>query len=651
MRPAAARLARLRRVVLEPLTLPGAVLLLGVAATLMLIGTDSIRERLFAQDVALYRTVTDLQMELATAHIWMQRYLGGADVTPQTLDASLANARDLVRLLHEGRSEPFKPSVFQESLGRSLVKVRANLGGGAPALTRNWVPPVDDPVLRRQVEEISRRLEAFSAAADRAWREAPTGGRPALGSAADREHDRLYADLADRVERLRAGIEPRIGRSVARARLLSRGILAGWILFVTLAFVGLVSREHRRRRAEAVLREREAQLLQSQKLEAVGRLAGGLAHDINNYLAAMSAQCELVRRRQSTEKRVVARMDTVIGTAGKASALIDRLLAFSRRQPVESQVVSLNEVVGGVSEMLERLTGDAVEVETRFDPDLWPVRIDPAQGEQLLVNLVVNAWEAMPGGGRITVETANRRVAGLDPGMGAVEAAGDYVMLRVADSGPGIPQGIRHKIFEPFFSTKEERGASGLGLATVYGIVQQTGGGVRVGGGNGEGAVFEIYLPRCREEPAAAPPASRPAGAASEPGGSEHLLLVEDCSEVRESLQALLGSLGYRVTAVADGTAALELESGLLADVDLVIADVAMPGLTGPETVALLEERRGPIPALLMSGHPEPPEIRDGRGRPRWRFLRKPLSAGVLAATVREVLAAAAPGREPLRRL
>ena len=288
-------------------------------------------------------------------------------------------------------------------------------------------------------------------------------------------------------------------RRAERRALVVFAVLQGvWLAVVGLAAWGLQSRERHRRRAEAALLRSEAQLLQAQKMEAVGRLAGGLAHDINNYVTAITSQCELVRMKAPSGERVAQKMDLVIATAGKIAALVRRLLAFSRQQPVQPQVVDLNAVVEGLERMMRGLLGDDVQLETRLCDGLWRVEVDPSQVEQIVVNLLVNAREAMPTGGTVTIETANVGPGHDDLRSSPLARPGEHVMLAVSDSGVDIPPELRGRLFEPFFTTKggTSTSARGLGLATVYGIVQQNGGHVSVASEVAKGTAFKIYLPR-----------------------------------------------------------------------------------------------------------------------------------------------------------
>jgi CheY-like chemotaxis protein len=333
------------------------------------------------------------------------------------------------------------------------------------------------------------------------------------------------------------------------------------------------------------------------------------------------------------------RMGRVIETSFKASHLIKQLLAFTRRQPLRLRVLDLNRVVEGLVPMMHRLLGEDIRLEARLAPGLWRVKADPSQFEQVIVNLMVNAREAMPAGGRVTVETANRPAAGGD-GSGVL--GGDAVELAIADDGPGIDQAIRDKLFEPFFTTKEDRGGSGLGLATVYGIVTGAGGTVEVESAPGAGARFVIRLPRTFEEER---PEPVPA-AASAIGGREHVLLVDDNEDFRVSTRDSLTALGYRVTEAADGEAAL----AAFADgdgVDVVISDVRMPGLSGPAAVDRMRRRRPGLKILFISGSSGSAILLQGFEPGEFDVLAKPFSVEELDRRIRGLVAGAPPAAVP----
>ena len=319
--------------------------------------------------------------------------------------------------------------------------------------------------------------------------------------------------------------------------------LAAWAALVVLAAAGLWWLERRRAAAGREAEQAHHRLHQAQKLEAVGRLAGGVAHDINNYLAVIRSHCEAVLVRDPPRAKVEETMRTVVAAVLRASSLVERLLAFGRRQPGRPEAVDLNHVV----ETVERVIGGSrrgVEVVSRPALDLWPVEVDVSQIEQVVANLLVNALDATPAGGRVEVVTAN-----LPSGEG--EAA-DRVSLAVHDTGSGIPPELHETIFEPFFTTKEGRGSSGLGLSTVYGIVQQAGGRIELTSAPGAGTTFRVLLPRTSR--AALPPPSAERDLLE---GTEAVLLVDDNRDLAAGIEAYLGALGYRVTVAAGAAEAL----------------------------------------------------------------------------------------------
>jgi CheY-like chemotaxis protein len=324
-------------------------------------------------------------------------------------------------------------------------------------------------------------------------------------------------------------------------------------------------------------------------------------------------------------------MQGIVASVESASALIRQLLAYGRRQPARPEVVSLNRIVEAWRDTLAQTLGEGIRLELRLFEGLWNVRMDPVQIEQVLVNLVVNGREAMPLGGTLVLSTENASFSEGGPGR-PVSAPGAYVVLKVTDSGPGIPPAVLGRIFEPFFTTKEALGHSGLGLATVYGIVKQNHGNVWAANAPAGGTEFSVYLPRTLDRESAPAVASD----AASPGGHEHILLIEDNPAVRETTAALLESAGYRVSQAADGEEALAA-LGDAGGVDLLISDVVMPGLRGAEVVARARARHRHLPALFLSASVED---RDSPGLSAGaELLAKPYSPEMLFAAVRRALA------------
>ncbi len=410
---------------------------------------------------------------------------------------------------------------------------------------------------------------------------------------------------------LRAGVDPE-----------HVGLVALWAVSLLGAAAVLLRRERRRAAAEAALRESERRLAQAQKLEAVGRLAGGIAHDVNNVLATVRTNCELVLQKEMPRERIERRMETVIDAVLRASSLVERLLTFARRQATSPELVDLGEVVEGFERLaLGSLAGQRLEIER--DPGLWPVEIDLAQAEQALANLFFNARDATPPGG--TIRIAVRNAAGA--------AGGDAVCLEVADTGSGIPREMQDQIFEPFFTTKAGVGSSGLGLATVYAVVEAAGGRIELDSAPGRGARFRLFFPRA----AGAAERRRAGGAAPARSAGERLLVIEDEGDLRGAVAALLETWGYRVTAVAGPDEALAAARAAGGGFDLVVSDVRLAQGTGPELVARLREL-APVRALYLSGYTDRIALRSGPGRGEAFFLKKPFSAEGLARMVRELL-------------
>jgi signal transduction histidine kinase/CheY-like chemotaxis protein len=373
-----------------------------------------------------------------------------------------------------------------------------------------------------------------------------------------------------------------------------------------------------------------------QKMEAVGRLAGGIAHDFNNIVQAIGGYSEVLQESLADGDPRRATVDEILRAGDRAASLTRQLLAFSRQQVMQPRVLDLNAVVGTVESLLRRLIGEDVTLIARLSPELGAVRADPTQLEQILMNLVVNARDAMPSGGTITIETGN---ASLDPSAGTDAFSvtrGPYVRLTVTDTGHGMPPDVRARAFEPFFTTKELGRGTGLGLSTVYGIVKQTGGYIWVDSEVGKGTSIRIYLPLDHAAPA--PLEVRPAARSGASRGSETLLVVEDEEGVRELMQAWLESHGYRVLTAGNGVEALETCRTFEGDIDLVVADMIMPAMGGPALARKLKPVRPGLRVMFISGYADAtPGDRDVLDEPTL-FLQKPFALSVLVDTVREAL-------------
>jgi PAS domain S-box-containing protein len=390
------------------------------------------------------------------------------------------------------------------------------------------------------------------------------------------------------------------------------------------------------KQAEEALRVSEDNRRGAQKMEAIGRLAGGIAHDFNNLLGVVIGSADLLQSEEGDAEKDRERVKQIRAAAERAAGLTRQLLAFARRQMLDAEVIDLNAVVDETLSMLSRLIPADIEIERRLQPELGRVSADPSQLDQVIMNLALNARDAMPDGGRLTLATTDVELSEPLPTPRVAIPAGDYVCLTVSDTGRGMDPATAAHVFEPFFTTKDPTVASGLGLSTVYGVVKQSGGYVLVDSELGRGTTFTLYLPRTEDRlPESAPPVEH----ASPDPATATILVVEDEQAVRDLIEELLSRLGYTVTTAATGMQALERIAPDGTGFDLVVTDLVMPSMGGAELVRLLSGRRGyPVKALFISGYS------DERCRPDAgaRFLQKPFSAEALAGAVREALAAPA---------
>ena len=390
-------------------------------------------------------------------------------------------------------------------------------------------------------------------------------------------------------------------------------------------------------RSDAHHADVEAQAAQATRMQAVGQLAGGLAHDFNNILTAIIGTCDLLLARHAPGTPDQFDIDQIRQSAHRAADLVRQLLAFSRQQTLKPRVLQLPDLVGEISHLLRRLLGESVRLRVVHGRDLAPVRADPGQIEQVLVNLAVNARDAMPGGGELTISTyavPAAEVAGLGRAM---MPAADYVAISVKDTGEGIPPDVLPSIFDPFFTTKAPGKGTGLGLAMVYGIVKQTGGFIFADSTVGVGTTLTIYLPAAHG--ATAEPL-RPARELAEVGwGSGTILIVEDEPMVRAVTARALTRSGYEVLSASDGDSALELLEERQGRVDLLISDVVMPGMDGPTLVERARARYPDLKVLFISGYAEE-QLRGRVDNSARALLRKPYSIRELGMAVRERLAA-----------
>jgi len=384
----------------------------------------------------------------------------------------------------------------------------------------------------------------------------------------------------------------------------------------------------------------EAQLMQAQKMEAVGRLAGGVAHDFNNMLTAIKSYSQLLLQDVAADDARHKDIQEIDLAADRAARLTRQLLAFSRQQMLQPRVLDVNQTVSELEKMLQRLLLKDITLSTRLAPELHAVRADAGQLEQVIVNLVVNARDAMPDGGRLTVRTQNVTIdaASAREGWSFEVRPGAYVLISVTDTGLGMDEATKSRIFEPFFTTKDRHKGTGLGLSTVYGIVKQSGGYIRVISAPGEGSTFEVFLP-------VADGAASPAGQPQRPqtsGGSETVLVVEDDDGIRAVIKRILERAGHRVLEATNGAEALRICDASGDSIDLVLSDIAMPEMQGPDLARRIRELHPHMAMLLMSGYAESASQQEGFLTDGVEFLGKPFSPDALTRKIRHILDGAA---------
>ncbi|MGH3103162.1 MAG: PAS domain S-box protein, partial [Gaiellaceae bacterium] len=378
----------------------------------------------------------------------------------------------------------------------------------------------------------------------------------------------------------------------------------------------------------------EEELRQAQKMEAVGRLAGGVAHDFNNLLTAITGYGDLALARLDEDSPARRNVEEMKRAGERAAALTRQLLAFSRKQVLQPKVLDLNDVVGGLEGMLARVLGEDVELATGLEPELGRTRADPGQIEQVVLNLAINARDAMPRGGRLTITTSNVELDDFFVAVHPGATPGQFVQLAVSDTGEGMDRETLGRVFEPFFTTKPPGQGTGLGLSTVYGIVSQTGGQIWAYSEPGRGTAFKVYLPRVwdvaadREEQRAQPGL----------GGTETVLLVEDEAIVRSLVREMLERAGYTVLEAADGDEAAALADEHAGAIDLLMTDVVMPGVGGQQLAARMLQERPGLRVLFTSGYTEAAIMHHGVLAPDTAFLEKPFTAVDLGRKVRELL-------------
>jgi two-component system, cell cycle sensor histidine kinase and response regulator CckA len=382
-------------------------------------------------------------------------------------------------------------------------------------------------------------------------------------------------------------------------------------------------------------RQLEGQLRQATKMEAVGRLAGGVAHDFNNMLMVIKGHTELLLNVLSPSDHITRKIQQIDRAADRAATLTRQLLAFSRMQVLQPQVINLNSVVEEMGKLLPRLIGEDIELIIRAHRNLGSIRADAGQMEQVIMNLAVNARDAMPNGGKLLIETCNSDLEPSYTSTHPLMQAGSYVQLSVSDNGTGMDAETQTHIFEPFFTTKEKGKGTGLGLATVYGIVKQSGGFIWVYSELGKGTTFKIYLPSVDQKEEVS---SLQRQAAEVPNGTETVLLTEDEQDVREIARQFLESGGYRVIEARDANDAIRIAAEKNGDIDLLVTDMVMPGLSGPELAQRLQREHPGLGVLFMSGYSEHAATEMANADPSVRLLTKPFSRAAILRAVRETL-------------
>ena len=536
-------------------------------------------------------------------------------------------------------------------------------GQPQPVLTRAAaMPPQPAVVEPAPAEDASPAMPRPSANAGELFRDAPMGvgfadaagvlldANPALArffGAGAPLAGRSFVDLVDQADRAR--VLSLIGRAAAgEMNLAAIELRAGQTPTGEERMAELFAAPlHGDMNGNAVLylvdvseqRSLETKFAQSQKLQAVGQLAGGVAHDFNNLLTVIIGNCEFLLMRHKAGDPSFKEINEIHQNALRAANLVRQLLAFSRKQTMQPKQLALGEVVGELAQMLRRLVGEGIALEVERDADLWPVHADEAQLSNAIINLVVNARDAMPNGGTVTIATANQTVTQSSALGTAIMPAGDYVSIAVTDTGVGMSKEIQSKIFDPFFTTKPVGQGTGLGLATVYGFVKQTGGFITVDSEPGQGTTFRIYLPRSRGEtvvPAEAVPA-----APRDVTGQDTILLVEDEEAVRSFAARALRMRGYHVLEAGGGEEALEIVRDPSVHIDLVITDVVMPNMDGPTLVRHVQDLKPGLAVIFMSGYAEEAFRKSEQSSEDIHFLPKPFGLKQLAAKVKEVLSGA----------
>ncbi len=592
----------------EPLAerrwIPGFVLAFGFASVILLLASDRIRQRSAIEDAHSLLACERIRVDLAISHLWLEEHVSGDIVEVAEIEARLDNAIDhLDQMAGATVRESDPASVFTS-------------------------PPLHDAELRRRAASLRPRVENFRTLSTERLQGFAQDLQVGIGSPLDLEYDKVFTDLLAATKQLELDLLAHHRQHRSQAQRLFFTIVLVWSLFVALAALGLWVRQRRQKKTELDLQASQAQLTHSQRMDAAGRLAGGLAHDLSNYLAAIRGHCELTRLKAPAGPRLAEKMDEVIHTVDRASDLVDRLLAFGRRQPMHPTAVAVEPLLNDVAAMLAPSMGDKVHLRVHSAPDPWSIHVDRTGLEQALVNLLVNARDAMPDGGTVQIKARNRR---------GNEHRRDEVEISVGDHGDGIAAENLEQIFDPFWTTKRSSGGSGLGLSVVYSFVEQSGGRLSVDSIVGRGTTFSLFFPR---HPSSSAPGDGASPAAPEPPpvapsrepppeiphpavddsawsnddslqelaegdleGHECLLLVDDNEVLRRSTQEVLEALGYDVLAAANGEQALALDRRR--QIDLFILDLVLPDMHGGQLLRELR-RQGEgreVPTILISGH------------------------------------------------
>ena len=452
----------------------------------------------------------------------------------------------------------------------------------------------------------------------------------------------IWADPGDRAEMLRILLEHGRIRGIERQGVRKSGEiidLVGFGEMIDIAgkqyILSLVYDITEQKRGERERKKLEEQLFQAQKIESVGRLAGGVAHDFNNMLGVIIGRAEMALQQDVSPDKLQHHLDEILKAGLRSADLTRQLLAFARKQTAVAKILDLNDTISGMLKMLRRLIGEDIDLLWAPELDLWKVKVDPSQVDQILANLVVNARDAIPGVGAVTIRTENVVIDESNRAQAAELISGNYVLLTVTDNGTGMSKEVRENIFEPFFTTKELGKGTGLGLSTVYGVVKQNDGFIYVESEPEKGTTFNIYLPRCEAETAQVPSEE---AAGMRQTGTETILLVEDDGSILDLSKTILENLGYTVLASRTPGHAVRLVEDHPGDIHLLMTDMVMPEMNGLELAEKLSAIRPGIKCLFMSGYTADVIAHRGILDEGVNFIQKPFGANDLAASVRQVL-------------